>query len=96
MSCFRLNRAYLARKHPLGLDLGKDDRGAEVIPIAMETSQSGRQLNSSLGDKEDFGIYAELRESDTFRTSLSYTGTSRSHSWCIQPRSLFICMEGTT
>jgi hypothetical protein len=79
LSCSRLNRAYLARKHPLWLNPGKDDRGAEVIPIAMGTPQSGPQLDSSVGDKEDFGIYAELSESDTFRTSLSYIGTLRSH-----------------
>ena len=45
----------------------------------MGTPQSGPQVDSSVGDKEDFGIYAELSESDTFRTSLSYIGTLRSH-----------------
>src|ERR1700760_1369481 len=73
-----LNRACLACKHPQGPDLGKDDRGAEVIPIVMGAPQSG-QLDSSVGDREDFGIYAELRESDKSRTSLSYIGTLRCH-----------------
>ena len=40
----------------------------------METPQIGRQQDSSVGDKEDFGIYTELRGSDTFRTSFSYIG----------------------
>jgi hypothetical protein len=68
--CSRLNRAFLARKHPSGPDLWKDDRGAEDIPIVMGHPQSEPQQDHSVGDKEDFGIYAELRESDKFRTSL--------------------------
>jgi hypothetical protein len=78
LSCSRLNWACLAREHPPGPDLGEDDRGAEVIPIVMRAPQSG-QLDSSVGDKEALGIYAELRESDKFRTSLSYIGILRCH-----------------
>jgi hypothetical protein len=77
--CSRLNRAFLAQKHPPGPDLGKDDRGAEVIPIDMGSPQSEPQQDPSVGDKEDFGIYAEMRDSDEFRMSLSYIRTLRSH-----------------
>ena len=59
----------------------------------METPQIGRQIDSSIGDKEDFGIYAQLRDSDTFRTSLSSLGTVRSHSRCITA-SLSLHMHG--
>jgi len=86
------------RKHLPGPDIGKDDRGTEVIPIVMGAPQSGPQVDSSVGDKEDFGIYAELRESDRSRTSLSYIGTWRCHlNYDVsQPHFPFICTAGIT
>jgi hypothetical protein len=75
----RLNRAFLGQKHPPGPDLGKDDRGAEAIPIDMGPLRSEPRQDLSVGDKEDFGIYAELGDSDGFRASLFYIRNLGSH-----------------
>ncbi|KAI0002498.1 hypothetical protein BJV74DRAFT_882127 [Russula compacta] len=48
------------KRHPRR-DLEEDNYGTQVIPIVMEAPQSNSRLDSSMGDKEDLGIYAELR-----------------------------------
>lgn len=48
----------------------KDDRGAEDIHILLGVPQ--KELDSSVGQKEDFNTYAELRGSS--RMSLSHMG----------------------
>ncbi|KAI0300541.1 hypothetical protein B0F90DRAFT_1723778 [Multifurca ochricompacta] len=51
------------REHHPGRDPLKDSGGAQVIPIITEASQSDSRLgSSSAGDRENFGIRAELRE----------------------------------
>jgi hypothetical protein len=47
-----------------------------AIPIVIEAPQSDLGQDPSVGDREDFGIYAELRESveDESRMSLPPIG----------------------
>lgn len=54
----------------------QDGGGAQVIPIVMDAPQSDSRLDS-VGDREDFGIYAELRKTakDKTRMSLPRIGT---------------------
>lgn len=80
LSCSRLNGAYLARKRHPRRDLEEDIDGTQVIPIIVEAPQSNSRLNSFVGDKEDLGIYAELRVvvevEDKLRMYLPCIGTS--------------------
>jgi len=88
-----LNRAYLARKyHP-----GRDPENAEqVTPIVIGAPQSDP---GGVGDREDFGIYAQLRESVEDQSRMSFP-----HIWPLrivihdvsQPHSQFICAAVTT
>jgi hypothetical protein len=54
----------------------KNGGGAQVIPIVMEAPQSDSEL-ASVGDREDFGVYSEMRETakDKPRMSLPRIGT---------------------
>lgn len=88
-----LTETYLAYKHQLGSELGKDDRVAEDIPIVLGVPQT--ELDSLVGHNEDLGTNAELRgsvEDSISRTSLSYMVTL--HSFIVSTASLSLHMHG--
>lgn len=46
----------------------------QAVPIVIEAPQSDPGQDSSVGDREDFGIYAELRESVEDESRMSFPG----------------------
>jgi hypothetical protein len=76
LPCCRLNRLFLERERNPGRSPVEDDGRAQVIPIVMEAPQSVSGLDS-VGVREDFGVYSELRETakDKPRMSLPRLGT---------------------